>query len=333
MNQLIHFAFFHSTMSANYASGLSPCDSKGVCGLPELFDSPEEVNDKIATLAKWIKESTHTVLVVGAGLSTSAGIPDFRGPKGIWTLEKLEEKAAKKVKRLKKSHDQVDEVKEEETKINDEAKDKPKVSLETAKPTLSHLVIKSLVDGNFVKYIISQNIDGLFLKTGIKRKNLAEVHGNFYLDECNLCFSRFIRNSPSPTMALKVSSIPCPRAERPCRGYLRDTVLDWEHELPAFELEPSEKHVRKSQLVICLGTTLQINPIGSLPFVGKKGPGFGRKVVIINLQKTRFDKKADLVIHEYLDKVSKKLCELLELQPALPEDLTDHSGETFVPWK
>lgn len=324
-------------MSANYAAGLSPCDSKGVCGLPELIDDPQEVNTKLQQLAQWIKESTHTVLVVGAGLSTSAGIPDFRGPKGIWTLEKLAEKeaekAARKAKRLKTSYEQESK---EVTSNNDSEKaelseDKPKVNLETAKPTLSHLVIKALVDAKFVQYIISQNIDGLFLKTGIKRSNLAEVHGNFYLDECNLCLSRFIRNSPSPTMALKVSNIPCPRKERPCRGFLRDTVLDWDHELPDSELEPSEKHVKKSQLVICMGTTLQINPIGQLPFVGKKGPGFSRKVVIINLQKTRFDKKADLVIHEYVDIVSKKLCELLSLQPALPEDLTRQGA--FVPWK
>lgn len=318
-------------MSANYAAGLSPCDSKGVCGLPEIIDDPQDVDTKLKQLALWMKESTHTVLVVGAGLSTSAGIPDFRGPKGIWTLEKQAEKEIKKAKRLKPSPSDeiIDATNNHEKKEVEE--DKPKVNLETAKPTLSHLVIKALVDGNFVKYIISQNIDGLFLKTGIRRKYLAEVHGNFYLDECNLCLSRFIRNSPSPTMALKVSNIPCPRKERPCRGFLRDTVLDWEHELPASELEPAEKHVRKSELVICLGTTLQINPIGQMPFIGKKGPGFGRKVVIVNLQRTRFDKKADLVIHEYLDTVSKKLCELLDIHPALPDDLTAQGQ--FVPWK
>ena len=313
-------------MSANYASGLSPCDSKGVCGLPEIFDEPSDVDEKVKLLAKWIKESSHTVLVVGAGLSTSAGIPDFRGPKGIWTLEKLEEKTSSRKKKLK-----TDEVTIKQEEVNEEKEEKPKVSLETAKPTLSHLVIKALVDAKYVHYIISQNIDGLFLKTGIQRKHLAEVHGNFYLDECNLCFSRFIRNTPSTTMALKVSDVPCPRVERPCRGFLRDTVLDWEHELPVCELEPSEKHVKKSDLVICLGTTLQINPIGSLPFVGKKGPGVSRKVVIVNLQKTRFDKKADLIIHEYLDKVCKQLCDLLDMQPALPDDLTCKG--TFVAWK
>ena len=69
-------------MSVNYASGLSPYNNKGKCGLPETFDDSQTLEEKIKSLTLMVKHSKHTVVHTGAGISTSAGIPDFRGPKG-----------------------------------------------------------------------------------------------------------------------------------------------------------------------------------------------------------------------------------------------------------
>jgi hypothetical protein len=77
------FVFISSCiMSVNYASGLSSYDFKGKCGLPEKYDSAEEVEEKVVKLAEWIRSSKHFVIHSGAGISTAAGIPDFRGPSG-----------------------------------------------------------------------------------------------------------------------------------------------------------------------------------------------------------------------------------------------------------
>ena len=69
-------------MSVNYATGLSSYDYKGKCGMPETFDAEEVLQDKIHELAEMVRRSQHLVVHTGAGISTSVGIPDFRGPRG-----------------------------------------------------------------------------------------------------------------------------------------------------------------------------------------------------------------------------------------------------------
>ena len=172
--------------------------------------------------------------------------------------------------------------------------------------------------------MVSQNVDGLFLRAGIPRSKISELHGNFFLDECSVCNCRFIRSTPSTTMGLKTSG-PCRRQERPCRGHWRDTILDWEDDLPPKELQKAERYSNKADLCICLGTSLQIVPAANLPFLCKRRsktslPG---RVVIVNLQKTKYDHKADLVIHDYIDDVLVQLCKCLDIQIPLFRPETD----------
>ncbi|KAJ8714460.1 hypothetical protein PYW07_002685 [Mythimna separata] len=268
-------------MSCNYADGLSPYEHKGILGVPEKFDTLEKFDKKCKLLAQLIGEAKHVVVHTGAGISTSAGIPDFRGPNGVWTLEKKGQKP----------------------NIN--------ISFDDATPTKTHMILKKLVECNKVHYIVSQNIDGLHLKSGLPRKYLAELHGNMFIDECNLCKRQFIRGFPVETVGKKCSGNPCPAgytASRPCRGKLYDGVLDWEHSLPENDLTMAELHSSIADLSICLGTTLQIVPSGNLPLETVK---YGGKLVICNLQPTKHDNKADLVINYYVDDVLEKVMDIL----------------------
>lgn len=106
------------------------------------------------------------------------------------------------------------------------------------------MVLKKLIDLKYISFIISQNIDGLHLKSGIDRKYIAELHGNMFIEECNYCNSKFVRKSPAPTVGKKCLETECKRIirGRPCRGKLHDTILDWEHSLPDIDLELSDYH-------------------------------------------------------------------------------------------
>jgi NAD+-dependent protein deacetylase sirtuin 6 len=126
------------------------------------------------------------------------------------------------------------------------------------------MALRKLMDENLIHYIVTQNIDGLHLKSGIDRSKISELHGNMFIDQCNICkryifllnmrifdllqyFRQFTRQSPTPTVGQKYVGSPCPSEQskgRPCRGKLHDTILDWEHSLPDDDLEMADMHSR-----------------------------------------------------------------------------------------
>lgn len=116
-------------------------------------------------------------------------------------------------------------------------------------------------------------------------------------------------------MGLKLSDQKCfKKTGKPCRGKLRDTILDWEDQLPDYELDRAIEFCSKADLVLCLGSSLQIQPVNQLPFKCKKRKLDKGKVAIVNLQKTIMDKKSDLVIHDYMDDLMKRLVDLLDIK-------------------
>lgn len=208
-----------------------------------------------------------------------------------------------------KNHEHRD--KKMKTEIKSEVK-----PFDETEPTYSHMALKVLCQKGFIRHIVSQNVDGLFLKSGLSRSFISELHGNFYLDECTCCKSRFIRSTASKSMRLQKSDIKCPRnSDSSCKGYLRDTILDWESPIPHNELRVATRESKLSSLHICIGTSMQLSPSKDLICKpsGAKSKGLQKKLAIINLQETNFDSKANLVIHYYADDVMKELMRLLNL--------------------
>ncbi|KAG5667810.1 hypothetical protein PVAND_015779 [Polypedilum vanderplanki] len=276
-------------MSCNYADNLSPYDDKGILGTPEIFDTQDEVNKKVEQLVDLILTSKHIVVHTGAGISTSCGIPDFRGPNGVWTLEQ---------KGIKPKID---------------------VSFKDAIPSKTHRILKLLLDRGFIKFIISQNIDGLHMRCGTPRKNLSELHGNMFTSECPKCKRQFVRSNPVPTVGRKAVGVTCKNNQRPCRGQLIDTILDWEDNLPEDDIEMAIMHSTLADLNIGLGSSFQIMPSGKFPLRSQK---YGGKFALINLQPIKVEKKADLVIHSYVDEVMEKIIKRLGIEE-IPEYCED----------
>ncbi|MQM05005.1 hypothetical protein Taro_037814, partial [Colocasia esculenta] len=184
-------------MSLGYAEKLSYREEIGTVGMSEIFDLPDVLQHKIEELAILIKKSKHLVAFTGAGISTSCGIPDFRGPKGIWTLQRA-------------------------------GKSLPEASLpfHRAMPSLTHMALVELERAGILKFLISQNVDSLHLRSGIPREKLAELHGNSFRELCPSCGLEYVRDFEIETIGMKETSRRC--SDLNCGAKLRDTVLDWE---------------------------------------------------------------------------------------------------------
>uniref|UniRef100_A0A0E0P6K7 protein acetyllysine N-acetyltransferase n=1 Tax=Oryza rufipogon TaxID=4529 RepID=A0A0E0P6K7_ORYRU len=168
-----------------------------------------------------------------------------------------------------------------------------------AVPTLTHMALVELEKTGRLKFVISQNVDSLHLRSGLPREKLAELHGNSFKEICPSCKKEYLRDFEIETIGLKDTPRRC--SDKNCGARLKDTVLDWEDALPPEEMDAAKEQCQKADLVLCLGTSLQITPACNMPLLSLKNGG---RVAIVNLQATPKDKKASLVIHGLVDKVS-----------------------------
>ena len=118
--------------------------------------SSSDLDQRIRTLAQWMFEAKHLVVFTGAGISTESGLPDFRGPDGIWTRQ------AKGLPTKTRPFDSVE-------------------------PNAGHMAIVELQNLGKLSFLISQNVDNLHLRSGVRPDLLAELHGNVTKLRCNRC--------------------------------------------------------------------------------------------------------------------------------------------------
>jgi NAD-dependent SIR2 family protein deacetylase len=251
----------------------------------EYFDSPEELDRKVQQLADWIRESKHFFVFTGAGISTSAGIPDFRsgidtvletGP-GAWELR------AKGQQRDSQKH-----------KVTSTLK---------AIPTTTHMALVRLQKEGLLKCVVSQNCDGLHRRSGLPKKALFELHGNSNVEKCTKCGHEYLRDFIVLTGLglLHYTGRHCDDPE--CRGRLIDSIINFGESLPEEILRKSFDHAHTADLCVAMGSSLTVTPAANIPeVVGKRG----QKLVIVNLQSTPMDHLCALRIFAKTDQVSQE---------------------------
>ncbi|KAL2196923.1 DHS-like NAD/FAD-binding domain-containing protein [Corynascus similis CBS 632.67] len=248
--------------------------------LPELIESKEDLEQKARQLADMIRQSKHFIVFTGAGISTSAGIPDFRGPEGAWTLQAQGRQRAA-----------------------------PTTSTLQAIPTATHMALVELQNRNILKYVVSQNCDGLHRRSGILPDKISELHGNNNREVCKDCGKEYLRDFRA--VADDTKSIHDHRTGRRCalcNGVLHDTIVNFSEPLPKRDLKLAFEHAEHADLCLVLGSSLTVSPANEIPRAAAVGSGLGdekndAKLVICNLQATPLDSMAALRIHARTDEL------------------------------
>jgi len=226
---------------------------------------------RIKTLAQWLYESRYPVFFTGAGISTESGLPDFRGPDGVWTRK--------------------------DKGLPQKPMSRPWDSVE---PNKGHLALVELQKLGKLKFLISQNVDNLHLKSGIRPELLAELHGNITKLRCTRC-GKTLNLSDWQTMCQ-------------CGGTLKASVVDFGQPLPEKDLRLSFEHSQKSDLFVVVGSSLVVTPAADMPREALRSDA---RLVIINQGETPFDTYAHLrfkeAIGEVLPRAVKRLKRLMGL--------------------
>jgi len=256
----------------------------------EWEDDLDVLRAKCAKLAEAIKRSKRLVVYTGAGISTSANIPDYRGPNGIWTLL-------------------------------DQGKEIAACDLGLAQPTTAHMALFMLYKQSKISHIVSQNCDGLHLRSGIPRCKISEVHGNMFIEVCKLCkpvrpyvrlFDVTERTNRHRHNTMRRCYI--------CGASLQDTIVHFgERGSIAWPINwnGASKAAEKADMILCLGSSLKV--LRRYPWLWcMDRPARQRPpLYIVNLQWTPKDATATMKINGRCDFVLAEVLKILKMK--IPE--------------
>lgn len=255
------------------------------------YSHDETIDDKIKKIARLIKDSNSIIALTGAGMSTESGIPDFRSPgTGIW--EKIDPAKFASIDSFIKGFS-LDE-------LIDIISDMDITSIFTAEPNKGHKALAELESMGKLIGIITQNVDMLHQKAGCT--NVIEIHGSMNTASCLHCnkkidFNEFLAK------VIEQQKIP-PKCD--CGGIIKPDVVFFGEMLPEKSLSKSIEYASKCDLLLAIGSSLVVYPVANLPRLAKK---HGAKLVIINKEKTPYDKVADVVIHDKIGNILPKVVE------------------------
>ncbi|CAD7957726.1 unnamed protein product [Amoebophrya sp. A25] len=286
----------------------------------EFFDSPDVLQSKARKVANLFRNSKHAIVFTGAGISTSVGVADFRsglntkspGGPGLWERQADYERKTNGARNAFTKNDPT----------------RPKVDLDAMigkEPSFTHRAIAKLVELGMVKAVLSQNVDNLHRKSGLRdRTQLAELHGNLMVETCPNCGAVYERPfRVGPNMGKNhMTGRNCDK----CGHVLRDNLVPFGEGLPKEETDKAWKHSDGADFCLAIGTSLTVTPACDYAaWVGQKSkpqyvewtknhtPEKG-DLVIVNLQRTPHDGLASEIMHGFCDDAMKRVMEELGVE-------------------
>lgn len=301
----------------------------------EETESAQHVLDKqLDKLATLVRSSKRTVFFTGAGVSTSAGVGDYRGPTGAWTMNRIRDLQKLELRGVLGASEAA-ELKKLRYEASKKQKAAPKkVPMLDAQPTLSHMAIATLIRKGLASYVVTTNLDGIHRKSGLKaHSQISNLHGCVYAERCTnpSCGYDFERNYETRRHQIHVHdhhvSI-CPKCGNAppssytgrvlqgsptgsdSNGYVdnhlvgtqdtnvgtKDTHINFGEFLDPIDWNDAERACKGADLCVVAGTSMSLRHITHFPFMAKK-------TVIVNLQPTPDDAKATLRIFAKCDPV------------------------------
>jgi len=239
-----------------------------------------ETSDIAGEVAGWIAGSARVTALTGAGISTESGIPDFRGPQGVWTRDP---EAAKLV-----TLDAYVSDPDVRRRAWLSRRDHPAW---TARPNAGHEALRRLDQTGRMPALVTQNIDGLHQKAGHDAARVIEVHGTIFEVECLGCADRTTMREALDRVAAGEDDPACLR----CGGILKSATISFGQALNPATLQRAANAVAASDLFLAVGTSLQVYPVAGLVDIAARA---GARIVIVNAEPTPYDEVADAVIRE-----------------------------------
>jgi NAD-dependent deacetylase len=227
---------------------------------------------------KWIDGARSVVALTGAGISTDSGIPDFRGPQGLWTRNPLAEK-------MSNIHYYLADP--EVRKLS--WQNRMASPAWSAKPNPGHIALVDLEKRGKLHALITQNIDELHQVAGNSPQKVIEVHGSMRRFMCWGCGMR----GPMQLVLERVRAGEEDPRCRDCGGILKSDTISFGQQLVPEVIDQAMRAAGEADVFLAVGSTLQVYPVAGAVDIAR---GAGARIIIVNAQPTPFDEVADAVL-------------------------------------
>jgi NAD-dependent deacetylase len=237
----------------------------------------------------WIDKARRVVVLTGAGISTESGIPDFRGPQGLWTRNPKAEKLSDI--RYYMSDPEVRRLSWQSRLEHPGWK---------AQPNAGHRALVELEKRGKLHALITQNIDELHQQAGNSPEKVIEVHGTMRQVVCMECAERAPMEKALARVRAGEADPPC----RSCGGILKSATISFGQALVPEVIDRALRVASEADVLLAVGSTLQVYPVAGAVPAAKQA---GAKLVIVNAEPTAFDDFADAVFNERIGEILPKL--------------------------